>query len=119
MDGTPIIYPGIENTYYFEFTNEKDFDVECSIEFEEVNIENIPIKYKLKENGKYIKGDKNTYVDYFELDTKNIIVKQNSQNIYELEWKWIEDTPNDNKYGDINNTITYKLRVTVESEEKI
>lgn len=117
--GMPIIYPGIQNTYYFEFTNTEDFDVECSINFREINKENIPIKYKLKENGIYIKGNENTYVNYNELNTKNIVVKANSQKLYELEWKWIDNTPNDNNYGDINKTITYSLEITVEAEQKI
>lgn len=115
-NGNPIIYPGIENTYYFEFTNGKDFDIECSIKFEEINKDNIPIKYKLKENGKYIKGDKNTYVNCNELDTDNILVNKNSQNIYELEWKW-EESSNDNIYGDTNKTIKYNLQITVEAKE--
>lgn len=116
--GNPIIYPGIENTYKFEFTNEKDFDVECSIKFTETNTENIPIKYKLKENGKYIKGNKSTYVNYDELDTENIIVNANSQNTYELEWKW-EESSNDNKYGDTSKTIKYILEITVEANGRL
>lgn len=115
--GKPIIYPGIGNTYYFELTNEKDVDVECSIEFKETNKDNVPIKYKLKENGEYIRGDKNTYVDYSELDIEDIIVEANSQNVYELEWKWVDSNTNDNKYGDISKTITYTLQITVEATE--
>lgn len=118
-NGKPIIYPGISNTYYFETTNKLDFDVVCKISFVEENKENLPIKYKLKQNGFYIKGDSKNYVSYNELNIKDIILKSNSENVYELEWKWIDDEENDNRYGDIGKTIKYQLKVTVEAEEKI
>lgn len=114
----PIIYPGIKNTYYFELTNKQDFDIVCEIEFKETNKENIPIKYKLKENGKYIKGSEDKYVNCDELDTKDILVSSNSKNKYELEWKWENDTQNDNAYGDKNKDITYEIEITINAKEK-
>lgn len=113
-DNKPIIYPGIKSTYYFNLTNKQDFDLRCDIEFSEVNKGNIPIKYKLKENGKYIKGSQDKYVNCTELSTKDISLSANSQNIYELEWEWVNDTTSTNSYGD--KEITYGIGITINAK---
>lgn len=118
-DGKPVIYPGISNTYYFELNNKLDNDVICKINFAEKNVESLPIMYKLKENGTYIKGSKNQYVSYDELNLSNIILTSKSENVYTLEWKWIDDGKQTNQYGDIGKTITYQLGITIEAEEKV
>lgn len=113
-DNKPIIYPGIKSTYYFNLTNKQDFDLYCDIEFREVNKGNIPIKYKLKENGKYIKGSQDEYVNCTELSTRDIFLSANSQNIYELEWEWVNDKSGDNSYGD--KEITYGIGITINAK---
>ena len=115
-NGKAVIYPGISNTYYFEISNTLDFNVNCKVSFAEENIENLPIRYRLKENGQYIAGNENTYVSYNELNFDRL-VNSNSQNNYELDWKWVEGN-NDNQYGDLNKTITYKIQLTVEAEQQ-
>ena len=47
----------------------------------------------------------------------NRVINSNNQNNYELEWKWVEGN-NDNAYGDLNKTITYKIKLTVEAEQQ-
>lgn len=112
-NGKAVIYPSIQNTYYFEISNTLDFNTICEVSFNEKNKENIPIKYRLKENGKYIRGDEKTYIPYDELNFTNI-VNSKSENKYELEWKWVEGS-NDNYYGDVNKTITYEIELTVKA----
>lgn len=117
-NGQSIIYPGIENTYYFEVTNASEIAVLCDLKFKETNLENLPIKYKLKENGVYVKGNQTEYVTYDKLALDDISLEINAQNVYALEWKWIDDETSDNYYGDIEKDITYALQIIVQAEEK-
>lgn len=110
-NGEPSIYPSINDIYDFEVKNTMASNIICEVSFDEQNIEELPIKYRLKENGKYIKGNENTYVSYNELKFERQM-KAEEQNKYELEWKWLEGE-NDNIYGDVNKTITYQLKLTV------
>lgn len=114
-NGEPSIYPSIKDTYNFEVKNTMASNIVCEVSFDEQNIEELPIKYRLKENGKYIKGNENTYVSYNELKFERQM-KAEEQNKYELEWEWLEGE-NDNKYGDVNKTITYQLQLTVTAKD--
>ncbi len=111
-----IIYPGISNTYKFEISNTLDLNVVCEVLFEEENIENLPIKFRLKENGKYIKGDENTFVPCNQLKFNKVVGSQ-EENKYELEWKW-QEGENDNYYGDLNKDIKYEIKLTVNANEQ-
>lgn len=122
-NGKPVIYPGLGNTYYFELTNALDNHAICDLKFAEENIENLPIKYKLKEineNGqKYIKGNENNYVSYNELNIEDIVVEKMTCKKYALEWKWIDNKENDNIYGNIEKDVIYKLIIEVNTEELV
>jgi len=75
----------------------------------------INMKYRLKIDNVYIKGNKDTYVGIEELSVQDIIVLKDSTNIFTLEWYWEDDDVNDTIVGSQKTDEQYKLNIKIEA----
>lgn len=106
------IAPTSENTYQFVIRNNNDFHIKYDLEVTEKNIYNINMRYRLKQNGKYVVGNDNEYVTADELDRYNIGLSNNSYDVYTLDWKWVEGE-NDTKVGnEVESYYGLDLKIT-------
>lgn len=59
----------------------------------------VNMKYKLKMDNIYIKGNADNYVTLDELNLNDIVVLKDSINIFTLEWYWKDDDELDTYVG--------------------
>ena len=109
-----IVVPMSKGSYEFIIKNNMNERIQYSIYLSEINKHNVNMKYRLKLNNVYVLGDENTWLDIHETKLENIIVPENSSNIYTLEWYWEEDT-NDTQIGKLVYA-EYKCKINVISE---
>ena len=109
------IAPGDSGTYDFVVNNNTDENVDYGIVFEENNVANVNMLYKLKRNNEYIAGDETTWVKYNELNFDNKILNENNIDAYNIEWKWVP-AENDTAAGRLHGA-KYGLNVTVKAAE--
>lgn len=117
FDGKKIIAPKSKGEYTFCVKNIADKNITYNIDFK--NQMNLPVnmKYKLKIDNIYIKGDQDTYVDIEDLKAKNIIVLKDSINVFTLEWYWEDDDVNDTLVGSQQTNQYYTLNLGIQAEE--
>ena len=113
-NGNKIIAPMSKGTYRFSVKNKSNYDMIYNIKFEDAMDKRINMKYRLKIDNIYIKGNDNKYVTLNELNLENIIVPRDSVNVYTLEWYWENDDENDTKIGTSKEDVYYyfKLQIT-------
>lgn len=109
IDG--VIAPESENVYEFIVKNSTEYDIKYNVNFNETNLYNINMKYKLKKNDTYIIDH---YVSASELNITNQLLSVNSKDTYYVEWKWISSS-NDTNIGS-NPEAKYNLQIEVEAE---
>lgn len=112
-----IISPHSKGTYQFFIQNKTNSDVTYNIKFSDEMKMIVNMKYKLKMDNIYIKGNLDNYVDLKELDLNNIVVLKNSTNIYTLEWYWEDDDELDTNIGKQDDDNYYKINLNIESSE--
>ena len=115
FSGKKMIAPRSKSSYDFKIENTTNKNVKYHINMTEVNELDINMKYKLKLDNIYIIGNKDEWADVEDLVINDIIVTENSRNIYTLEWFW-EDAPNDTSIGEAVYA-EYKLKINITSEE--
>lgn len=113
VDG--LIAPGSENAYQFIIRNNNNFAIIYDLKMTEKNDYNINMKYRLKLNGKYILGDEKHWVNTQELMCNEIVLADNSYNVYTLEWKWFE-SDNDTEIG-TNIEANYQMNIELFASE--
>lgn len=109
-----IIAPTSTNVYQFVVRNNNEFNMKYDILMTEDNKWDINMKYRLKLDGKYVKGDKNNWVTYEDLKLNDLKLTANSKNVYQLEWKWFE-SDNDTHVGEIGDE--YSLKISFDGKE--
>lgn len=107
------IAPNSSGTYRFSVKNKSDYDMIYSILFEDDMKNFVNMKYRLKIDNIYVKGDSNTYVSIDELNLESIIVPRNSINIYTLEWKWEDSDENDTRIATMEENQYYFFRMQI------
>ena len=108
------IAPGSHGSYKFCIQNTTDDDIKYNINFSDISKYKVNMKYKLKIDNIYIKGDENNYVDIWALSTKEIRVLRNSNNVFTLEWCWVqEDDKQDTYVGSLKEDVYYTLNLGV------
>ena len=108
------IAPGTNGSYKFCIQNTTDDDIKYNINFSDISKYKVNMKYKLKIDNIYIKGDENNYVDIWALSTKEIRVLRNSNNVFTLEWCWVqEDDKQDTYVGSLKEDVYYTLNLGV------
>lgn len=87
-NGEKIIWPGQSGKYSFIVKNDTTQPAYYKFYMEDTNEYNINIKYRLKMNNTYIKGDENTWVSINDMNIEDIFATKDSKTLYTLEWKW-------------------------------
>ena len=111
FDGQPIIAPKSSGEYKFVIENIGDTKVSYAISFEDIMSNPVNMKYRLKLDNVYIRGTKENYINIDDLDVEDIIVLENSNNVFTLEWYWEDDDKADTFVGSEESEQYYTLNL--------
>lgn len=117
FNGEKIIAPKSKGSYTFCIKNISEKDVVYGIEFLDEMQYPINMKYRLKIDNVYIKGNEDTYISINELSIDDIIVLEDSINVFTLEWYWEDDDKNDTMVGKQDRDQYYTLNLEIYAEE--
>ena len=109
-----VIAPLSSNVYQFVVRNNNEFNIKYRLIMNEINEYHINMKYRLKLDGKYVKGDSDEWVTYDELELEDLKLVSYGRNVYQLEWKWFE-SDDDTYIGTID--ADYKLTISFDGVE--
>lgn len=115
--GEKKIAPHSKGTYQFCIENVTDDDITYNIKFSDEMNYLINMKYKLKIDNVYIRGNQDTYVDLDILKVEDVIVLKDSINIFTLEWYWEDDDVQDTLVGSQETDEYYKLIMEIEASQ--
>lgn len=120
FEGESIIAPNSNGTYKFVIENISDTKISYDISFKDVMSNPVNMKYKLKIDNVYIRGDENNYIDINSLNIEDIIILENSNNVFILEWYWEDDDNADTYVGskEIDQYYTLNLNIQAEAYEE-
>jgi len=113
FNNEPIIAPSSNGSYKFYVSNITEGNVLYNISFKDEMSNKINMKYRLKIDNVYIRGNENTYVDLSELNVDDIVVMKNSMNMFTLEWYWEDDDVNDTYVGSLDSDEYYTLKIEI------
>lgn len=113
FDGKEIIAPNSSGTYQFCVKNESKDDVVYDIKFLDEMQYFVNMKYKLKIDNIYIRGNEKEYVGIDDLNVDNIVVLKDSNNIYTLEWYWEDSDKEDTTVGSERENQYYSLSLQI------
>lgn len=116
-DDRNLIAPHSTNTYEFIVRNRTGATLDYNIAFEEYNPNNINMKYRLVKDGKYVAGDKKTWVTFSELNQAMRTIHTDTNDTYYLEWQWF-DSDNDTEIGETNNA-EYQIKINIKATQVI
>ena len=121
FDFESVIAPRSSGTYSFCVENVSGKDVKYDLSFADESKYLINMKYRLKVDNSYVKGNENTYVDLEHLNLEEVVVLKDSINVFTLEWYWEDDDARDTVVGmsSKKNKEYYKLHMEVLAEEFI
>lgn len=108
-----IIAPGSKGTFEFCVQNNSSYNAGYNLTFIYEITEKINMKYRLKLNGQYIKGNDTNYVKVDEINLKDVSLSQKSTHLYTLEWYWEDDDINDTFIGSLAENQYYKLQIDI------
>ena len=109
FDGKEIIAPKSSGTYQFCVKNESKNNIIYDIKFLDEMQYFVNMKYKLKIDNIYIRGNEKEYVGIDELNAEKIVVLKDSNNIYTLEWYWEDSDKEDTTVGSKKENQHYSL----------
>ena len=108
-----LIAPSSKGEYRFNVKNHSNYNIIYNIRFSDMMTNYINMKYRLKLDNVYIKGNKNEYVDISQLDLESVIIAKNSTNVYTLEWIWEDNDETDTKIGSMKQDQYYMFRIQI------
>lgn len=117
FNGEKIIAPRSNGIYKFCVENIAEQDITYDIRFTDSMSNPINMKYKLKLDNVYIRGNKDSYVNMDDLTTNDIIVLKDSNNIYTLEWIWEDDDVRDTYGGSLKTDEYYTLNLSIQASK--
>ena len=112
-----IIAPHSKGTYKFYIQNKTNTDVIYNIKFSDEMQNFINMKYRLKLDNIYIKGNSENYVSLDELELSNIIILKDSTNFYTLEWYWDDNDKLDTFVGSQEEDNHYEINLYIETDQ--
>ena len=112
-----IIAPHSKGTYQFYLQNKTNTDIIYNIKFSDEMQNFINMKYRLKLDNIYIKGNSENYVSLDELELSNIIILKDSTNIYTLEWYWDDNDKLDTFVGSQEEDNHYEINLYIETDQ--
>ena len=116
FDNEEIIAPRSSGSYQFCVSNEIDKDIKYNIEFVDEMDNFVNMKYKLKIDNIYIRGNENKYVEIDELNVEYVTVLRDSNNIFTLEWYWEDSDKEDTYVGSQKETQYYTLKLKIDAD---
>ena len=116
FNGEKKIAPRSKGTYKFYVENVTDGNITYNMKFSDEMKHLINMKYRLKIDNVYIRGDENKYINIDELNVEDIIVLKDSINIFTLEWYWADDDSKDTLVGSQKTDEYYTLNLEIDSD---
>lgn len=116
FDGEKIIAPGSNGKYTFLVKNLTGENLTYDIDFSDSMTNPINMKYTLKIDNIYIRGNKESYVMVDDLQVDDVIVVKDSVNAFTLEWYWEHNDAMDTYVGTRKEEQSYTLDITIDSE---
>ena len=116
FNGESIIAPKSSGEYKFVIDNIADTTLAYDIEFKDIMSNPINMKYRLKIDNIYIRGNENEYIDISELSVDDIVVLEDSNNIFTLEWYWEDDDTADTYVGSLKSDGYYTLELMIKAD---
>ena len=117
FDGQSIIAPKSYGKYQFYVSNISNKHVKYTMKFSDEMKKFDNMKYKLKIDNVYIRGDLENYTTIDNLELDEIVVLKDSTNIFTLEWYWEDDDSLDTGVGSEKDTQYYKLNLQIQPIE--
>lgn len=117
FNGKNMIAPHSYGKYQFYVSNISNSDVKYSMKFSDEMKKFVNMKYKLKIDNVYIRGDLENYTTIDNLDLDEIVVLKDSTNIFTLEWYWEDNDSLDTGVGSEKDTQYYKLNLQIQPIE--
>ena len=114
--GEKIIAPHSKGSFSFCVKNQTQDNIAYAIRFTKQEDLPINLRYKLKMDNIYIKGNAQQYVDIEDLNVEDIIVLKDSINLYTLEWYWEDDDIRDTYVGLQKEDQHYTLQVEIQAD---
>ena len=105
-----------KGTFKFVVRNDTNEDVVYHVKFVDEMNNFVNMKYRLKVDNIYIKGNQDKYIQIEELDVENVILPKDSASIYTLEWYWESDDEKDNYVGKQKDDQYYTLNLYIFSQ---
>lgn len=114
------IHPGQQGEYYFKIINEDSKDRIIHLNFSDENIENIPMRYRIKTKEGYVCGDDSYWAKIDNVSLEEITIFANSSETFILEWYWLDDGRHDDEdtYIGLKDSAVYVINIKLISELK-
>lgn len=112
--GEKIIAPHSQGTYKFYIRNKSNRDINYNIKFSDEMKKFVNMKYRLKIDNIYIRGNEEGYTIIEKLDVDNITVPKDSINMFTLEWYWEDNDELDTKVGTSDERY-YTINLKIEA----
>lgn len=116
FNGKSKIAPKSNGEYKFVIENVSDTTLVYDIDFKDIMSNPINMKYKLKIDNVYIRGNEDEYIDINELSVDDIVVLKDSNNIFILEWYWEDDDKVDTYVGSLESDEYYTLELMIQAD---
>ena len=116
FDGKNIIAPMSKGDFKFNIKNDTNEDVVYHVKFVDEMKNFVNMKYRLKLDNIYVRGNKDEYVKIEDLDIENVIVPKDSTSVYTLEWFWESDDEKDMYIGTQKDDQYYTLNLYIFSQ---
>lgn len=109
-----MIAPGSAGTYNFVIRGMNDaINFKYKIEFEDSFSEKINMKFRLKQDGKYLEKNGEEWVDLSQINVYDLPLNGLDEHYYTLEWKWI-DSEDDTQSGINGDYYTLLININME-----
>ena len=114
FNGEKIIAPHSKGSYKFYIKNNSNDNIVYNIKFSDDMKKFVNMKYKLKMDNIYIRGNEDNYVTIDGLDVNNVNVMKDSVNIFTLEWYWEDSDKLDTEVG-ISDEEYYTINLAIDA----
>lgn len=114
FEGEKIIAPHSQGTYKFYIKNKSNRDINYNIKFSDEMKKFVNMKYRLKIDNIYIRGNEEGYTTIENLDVNNVTVPKDSINMFTLEWYWEDNDELDTKVGTSDERY-YTINLKIEA----
>jgi len=109
-----MIAPGSAGTYNFVIRGMNDaINFKYKIEFKDSFSEKINMKFRLKQDGKYLEKNGEEWVDLSQINVYDLPLNGLDEHCYTLEWKWM-DSEDDTQSGINGDYYTLLININME-----